>query len=155
LRSTQPPTAVDAAAVPDERRPTAVAEAACACALTPTAVDPVLFAIVNPAFHERQSCSKRFACMVRTIGILMSLTAAPSPAQEPMRPTPAAMQIFERDWVLMNWALKYYDDNGDIMLQPHEAEAAADQFRRIADTNGDGRVTPEEYRAARALIMAR
>jgi hypothetical protein len=76
-------------------------------------------------------------------------------AQTPMRPTPAAMQIFERDWVLMNWALKYYDDNGDIMLQPHEAEAAADQFRRLADTNQDGRVTPEEYRAARAMIMAR
>jgi hypothetical protein len=72
-----------------------------------------------------------------------------------MHPTPAAMQIFERDWVLMNWALKYYDDNGDIMLQPHEAEAAADQFRRLADTNQDGRVTPEEYRAARAMIMAR
>ena len=70
-------------------------------------------------------------------------------------PTPAALQIFERDWVLMNWALKYYDDNGDILLQPHEAEAAADQFRRIADSNRDGRVTPEEYRSARTLIMAR
>ena len=92
--------------------------------------------------------------MVRPM-FALSLLAAPAIAQMPMRPTPAAMQIFERDWVLMNWALKFYDDNGDIMLQPHEAEAAAGQFRRIADTNQDGRVTPEEYRAARTLIMAR
>jgi len=93
--------------------------------------------------------------MVRSLLIWSLLVAEPAVAQMPMRPTPAAMQIFERDWVLMNWALKYYDDNGDIMLQPHEAEAAADQFRRIADANRDGRVTPEEYRAARTLIMAR
>ena len=96
--------------------------------------------------------------MVRSTFAWSLLLAAPAlaqPAQTALRPTPAALQIFERDWVLMNWALKYYDDNGDIMLQPHEAEAAADQFRRIADVNRDGRVTPEEYRAARTLIMAR
>lgn len=87
--------------------------------------------------------------------LLLAAPALAQPAQTALRPRPAALQIFERDWVLMNWALKYYDDNGDIMLQPHEAEAAADQFRRIADVNRDGRVTPEEYRAARTLIMAR
>jgi hypothetical protein len=74
-------------------------------------------------------------------------------AQPGLAPTPAALQLFERDWVLMNWALKYYDFNGDIMLEAREAEAAAERFRRIADTNGDGRVTPAEYRAARELIM--
>jgi hypothetical protein len=96
--------------------------------------------------------------MVRSMFAWSLLLAAPAlaqPAQTALRPTAAALQIFERDWVLMNWALKYYDDNGDIMLQPHEAEAAADQFRRIADVNRDGRVTPEEYRAARTFIMAR
>ncbi|NUR12635.1 MAG: hypothetical protein HOQ20_12450 [Bradyrhizobium sp.] len=67
---------------------------------------------------------------------------------------PAALQIFERDWVLMNWALKYFDVNGDIMLEPAEAKAAAERFRAIADTNHDGRVTPEEYRAAREHILA-
>jgi hypothetical protein len=87
--------------------------------------------------------------------LFLAASALAQPAQMALRPTPAALQIFERDWVLMNWALKYYDDNGDIMLQPHEAEAAADQFRRIADANRDGRVTPEEYRSARTLIMAR
>jgi len=65
------------------------------------------------------------------------------------------MQIFERDWVLMNWALKYYDSDRDILLQPGEARAAADAFRRMADTNGDGRVTTAEYRDARAFILAR
>lgn len=93
--------------------------------------------------------------MVRPLALLALAFASPLTAQSTLPPTPAAQQIFQRDWVLMNWALKYYDDNGDIMLQPHEAEAAADQFRRIADANRDGRVTPEEYRAARTVIMAR
>ena len=69
--------------------------------------------------------------------------------------TQAAQQLFERDWVLMNWALKFYDRNGDILIEPDEAAAAAAEFRRIADTNNDGRVTPDEYRAARAFILAR
>ena len=81
--------------------------------------------------------------------------AASQPASPNLAVTPAALQIFERDWVLMNWALKYYDADRDIMLEPNEAQAAADAFRRIADTNTDGRVTPEEYRAARAFILAR
>lgn len=54
----------------------------------------------------------------------------------------------------MNWALKHFDRNGDILLQPDEAEAAALAFRRLADTNGDGRVTVEEYRAARERILS-
>ena len=69
--------------------------------------------------------------------------------------TPAALQLFERDWVLMNWALKFYDANRDLLLSPGEAAMAADAFRSMADTNGDGRVTPEEYRAARAFILER
>jgi hypothetical protein len=72
-----------------------------------------------------------------------------------LQATPAALELFQRDWVLMNWALKYYDADHDILLQPAEAEAAADAFRRMADANGDGRVTPEEYRAARAAILTR
>jgi hypothetical protein len=26
--------------------------------------------------------------------------------------------LFERDWVLMNWALKRYDTDRDILLEP-------------------------------------
>lgn len=81
------------------------------------------------------------------------LLAQPTPASLKVRP--AAQSLFERDWVLMNWALKYYDTNRDFLLQPEEAQAAADAFRKMADTNHDGRVTPEEYRAARQEILER
>ena len=70
-------------------------------------------------------------------------------------PSPAALNLFERDWVLMNWALKFYDADHDILLEPNEAAQAAVEFRKLADTNGDGRVTPEEYRAARQTILTR
>lgn len=90
--------------------------------------------------------------------LLIAFGSAPVSAQPPSGSpgaTPAALELFERDWVLMNWALKFYDRDGDILLEPAEAAAAAAEFRRIADANGDGRVTPDEYRAARAFILAR
>lgn len=95
--------------------------------------------------------------MVRTIfALLTALSSIPAAAAgRPLQPTPAAVEIFERDWVLMNWALKYYDSDGDILLQPNEAEAAAEAFRKLADVNHDGRITPEEYRAAREMILAK
>jgi hypothetical protein len=96
--------------------------------------------------------------MVRFLAALSLLAAAPAPAQPAARglpPTPAALQIFERDWVLMNWALKFYDRDRDILLEPAEAQAASAEFRRIADSDGDGRVTPYEYRQAREFILAR
>src|SRR5438270_8269776 len=96
--------------------------------------------------------------MIRLVAAFSLLVASPLLAQSAtgrLQPTPAALQIFERDWVLMNWALKYYDADRDILLESNEAQAAADAFRGMADTNGDGRVTPEEYRAARAFILAR
>jgi hypothetical protein len=85
--------------------------------------------------------------------------AAPALAQQPV-PASApvnrhAIELFERDWVLMNWALKLFDADRDILLSPAEAQAAAIAFRRIADGDGDGRVTPTEYRAAREFILAR
>jgi hypothetical protein len=92
--------------------------------------------------------------LLSTIALVAApLAAQPTPAS--LKATPAAVQLFERDWVLMNWALKYYDVDHDILLEPDEARAAANQFRRIADADGDGRVTPEEYRAAREFILAR
>jgi hypothetical protein len=82
-----------------------------------------------------------------------SAVAQPTPAS--LATTPAAMNLFERDWVLMNWALKFYDSNHDILLEPDEAADAARAFRKLADSNGDGRVTPEEYREARQSILMR
>jgi hypothetical protein len=96
--------------------------------------------------------------MARLAFLLLALAAMPLQAQ----PTPAsvsssprAAQLFESDWVLMNWALKYFDRDRDILLSPAEAQAAASEFRRIADANQDGRVTVLEYRQARAFILAR
>jgi hypothetical protein len=81
--------------------------------------------------------------------------AQPTPASASVTVAPDARGLFERDWVLMNWALKFHDSNRDILLEPAEAQSATDAFRKMADTNGDGRVTQDEYRAARAFILAR
>jgi hypothetical protein len=97
--------------------------------------------------------------MVRLVPTLWLMTVAAAAIAQPTPaslPTPsAAQQIFERDWVLMNWALKFYDKDRDILIEPAEAQAAADAFRKLADANNDGRVTPQEYRAAREFILAR
>jgi hypothetical protein len=79
----------------------------------------------------------------------------PSTPANPQVEAAAAQMLFERDWVLMNWALKFYDNDHNILLSPSEAEAAAVEFRKMADADNDGRVTPQEYRAARAFILAR
>ena len=97
--------------------------------------------------------------MVRLVaGLAFGLLAAPlaaQPLEASLKVVPAAQQLFERDWVLMNWALKFYDRDRDILLEAPEAQAAAEEFRRIADANNDGRITPQEYRAAREFILAR
>ena len=80
-------------------------------------------------------------------------TAQPLPASAPA--TARAVELFERDWVLMNWALKFHDKDRDILISPGEAQAAAGEFRKIADGDSDGRVTPQEYAAAREFILAR
>ena len=92
--------------------------------------------------------------------LFISAAAAAEPPTAPqtqasLSASPAAQELFERDWVLMNWALKFYDRDRDILLEPNEAVAAAAEFRRIADADQDGRVTPQEYRAAREFILAR
>jgi hypothetical protein len=81
------------------------------------------------------------------------LVWAPLAVAQPARPNPARA-LFESDWVLMNWALKFFDRDHDIMLSDGEARAAAEAFREMADTNRDGRITPQEYSAARAAILA-
>jgi hypothetical protein len=93
--------------------------------------------------------------MVGPFALLIAapLLAQPTPAS--LKTAPPAQALFERDWVLMNWALKFYDKDRDIMLEPEEAQAAANAFRNIADADNDGRVTREEYRVAREFILAR
>jgi hypothetical protein len=99
--------------------------------------------------------------MLRNCALALLILAAPAVAQQQpteasVRVNPAAARsLLERDWVLMNWALKFYDADRDILLSPTEAQRAADAFRSMADANSDGRVTTEEYRAARTFILAR
>lgn len=94
--------------------------------------------------------------MFLTTVIATAIAAAPATAAQRAVPrqTPAALELFQRDWVLMNWALKYYDADGNIALSPGESAEAAEAFRKMADTDHDGRVTPSEFRAARELILS-
>jgi hypothetical protein len=96
----------------------------------------------------------RFAWFSLFASVAVSAAAQhATPASAPVNPR--TIQLFQSDWVLMNWALKFHDADRDILLSPLEADTAADAFREIADADGDGRVTPPEYRAARAFIIAR
>ena len=97
--------------------------------------------------------------MLRLAPLLLMLAAPAAPLVAQPVPAsltvPGAQSLFERDWVLMNWALKLYESDPDILLEPDEAKAAAEEFRKIADANNDGRITTAEYRAAREFILAR
>ena len=67
---------------------------------------------------------------------------------------PKAIELFERESALMDWALVRFDSNGDGHLSIFEADKAALEFKRIADRDRDGRVTPVEYRTARDTFVA-
>jgi len=78
---------------------------------------------------------------------------AVQPASQPVNPR--AVELFERDWVLMQWARRIFDADRDGILSLGEAQGAAQAFREIADGDLDGRVTPYEYARAREFILAR
>lgn len=98
------------------------------------------------------------------ISLILFAAAAPSTAQAPAPPPAsesregegaAALALFQRDAALNYWALKHYDADGDILLSPEEAAAAAEGFKAIADGDGDHRITPYEYARGREFIVAR
>jgi len=68
---------------------------------------------------------------------------------------PRAIELFEKDERLMDWALRRHDSNGDGYLSIIEADKAAAEFKRLADGDGDGRVTTYEFDRAREFILAR
>ena len=89
--------------------------------------------------------------------------AVPAAAQQrDPQPIPAsaavnskAIELFERDWVLMDWGLRTFDRDGDARLSADEATAGAIAFKKIADSDTDGKVTPSEFRRAREFLLAR
>src|SRR6266480_2023620 len=93
----------------------------------------------SPRRGERGSGSRvHMRAMVGPILIVLAVAAQPQQATPVnLRVTPEARMLFERDWVLMNWALKYFDRDHDVLLSQAEAEAAAGEFRRLADANHD------------------
>lgn len=84
------------------------------------------------------------------LALLAAAAAAPLPPV-----SEAAAGLIERDWVIHQWAVKRFDQDGDGRVGREEAIAAAAELRAIADGDGDGRVTPAEYCSAREFILAR
>lgn len=80
---------------------------------------------------------------------------APGPAPASASANPKAIELFERDWVLMDWGLRTFDRDRDARLSFDEASAGALAFKEIADSDNDGKVTPSEFRRAREFLLAR
>ena len=96
---------------------------------------------------------------MRYLPLLFLCAAAPAlaqsdPAAAPIA-TPAALQLFSDDAILMHWALRNYDADGDVSLSAGEARKAADAFKSIADGDRDGRVTTYEFDRGREYLIAR
>ena len=89
--------------------------------------------------------------------LILAVAADPAVAPSPASATvnPRAVELFDRDWVLNQWARRMFDADGDGAISVSEAQPAARAFKEIADADGDGRVTPYEYDRAREFILAR
>lgn len=99
-------------------------------------------------------------CQALIIAAFAVATAAPAIAQtptaaQPVQAVPASLVLFEQDWVLKDWALRNFDADKDVILSADEAAKAAAAFKQLADGDGDGRVTRDEFRRGRAFILAR
>jgi regulator of RNase E activity RraB len=70
-------------------------------------------------------------------------------------PNPRAAEFFDAQPVLKSWALQAHDSNHDGWLTLYEATAAADEFRAMADSDHDGRVTVRELESAKAFLASR
>ena len=89
------------------------------------------------------------------VTFLLVLALAAQPPAPNASFNPRAVELFERDWVLNQWAKRSFDVNGDGVISTEEAQPAALEFKAIADGDGDGRVSPYEYDRAREFILAR
>jgi hypothetical protein len=106
-------------------------------------------------WHSRNACAFE-QTMLGTVVLLALEAAAAQPAAQPAsQPNPRAVELFDRDWVLNQWAKRQFDANADGTISVDEAQPAARAFKEMADGDGDGRVTPYEYERAREFILAR
>ena len=87
--------------------------------------------------------------------LVLAATTPLPPAPEPASLNPQAIDLFERDPVLNEWALRTFDRNSDGWLTSYEAQPAVKAFKEIADTDRDGRVTVREFQDARSWVEAR
>lgn len=58
-----------------------------------------------------------------------------------------------RDRPLRGWVMRRFDTNRDGFLTRAEAYRAERAFERVADRNGDGRLTPREIAFARGRVL--
>jgi hypothetical protein len=65
----------------------------------------------------------RSAVVFAALFVAAPAVAQPTPASVSL-PSEGASGLFDSDWVLMNWALKYHDRDGDILLSQGEARSA-------------------------------
>lgn len=93
--------------------------------------------------------------MISLVAYLLAAAQWNDPGESYRLANPKAIELFERDQRLMGWALRFHDSNEDGHLSILEADKASIQFKRIADGDTDGQVTPAEYRSARDFIAAR
>jgi hypothetical protein len=87
--------------------------------------------------------------------LLLIQFGAAAPADDYRLVNPKAIELFEAEPRLMRWAVGFFDNDRDGYLSISEADRAARTFKRIADGDDDGQVTPAEFRAARDFVVAR
>jgi len=92
--------------------------------------------------------------LIFAVGSAQAADASPPPASSAVF-NPNAIELFDHDWVLNQWAKGSFDANHDGVISIQEAQPAALAFKEIADGDRDGRVTPYEYERAREFILAR
>lgn len=86
---------------------------------------------------------------------LLLISGAAADAEDYRLVNPRAIELFEHEPELMQWALARFDADGDGYLSIFEADKAAMEFKTIADGDKDGQVTPAEFRAGRDFVVAR
>lgn len=84
------------------------------------------------------------------LSLALQVAAVPAAALNPH-----ANDLFERDPVLREWALRMFDTNRDGWLTLYEAQPALAAFKDIADGDRDGRITTWEYARGKDFVAAR